>query len=238
MENKNLTDLVLPEETQITKTQETSLVEMLANTNIIQENDYELLAESKQFIVDAYKSVPMYRPLVLKLFGVLNNSDFPTVDSKYWQCKVEAEVHANELIRELHDLELQKIQIERAKSILNRIIKKFNEELNTEIKQEVELDIKEQKILISKKQFELLQLQKKIKYRIEEVVQWKKISANLELSKDFKNKNYGQMLADSLCNKWQNQIGVVKSEEEKIGLRNQIEMMRKLSEDMQKIKNQ
>jgi hypothetical protein len=233
-----LNNVVVPEENELAKTQEKSLVEMLANTNIIQENDYEMLAESKQFIVDTYKSVPMYRPLVLKLFGVLNNSEFPTIDSKFWQCKVEAEVHANELVRELHDLELQKIQIERAKCVLGRIIKKFDVEKDMEIKQEVELDIKEQKILISKKQFELLQLQKKIKYRIEEVVQWKKISSQLETSKDFKNKNYGQMLADSLCNKWQAQINSVKTEEEKIGLRNQIDMMRKLSDDMQKIKNQ
>ena len=209
------------------------LVEMIAQETLIQQNDLKLLSESKGFIVDAYKSVPMYRPLVIKLFGVLNNSEFPTSDSKFWQCKVEAEVHANELIKDLHDLELQKIQIERAQFLLNKIVGKLNVEKDEETKKEVEFDVREQRILISRKQFDMLQLQKRIKYRIEEVVQWRQISEKLVKSADFKNINYAQMLAESLVNKWTQKIGDPElSSHDKAGLSNQITMMKKLTEDL------
>ena len=217
-----------------------SLVEMLSKEAVIKENDLQLLSDSKQFIVDTYKSVPMYRPLVIKLFGVLNNGDFPTVDSKFWQCKVEAEVHANELIRDLHDLELQKVQIDRSKFLLTKIIKKVQTESDGDIRVEVEFDIKEQKTLISKKQFELLQLQKKIKYRIEEVVHWRQIAGKLEKDKSFGNQNYAQMLADSLCAKWDNQIknDPKLDEHQKSNMIKQVEMMKQLSTDVSKVKNQ
>lgn len=209
------------------------LVEMIAQETLIQQNDLKLLTESKGFIVDAYKSVPMYRPLVIKLFGVLNNSEFPTADSKFWQCKVEAEVHANELIKDLHDLELQKIQIERAQYLLQKILAKSEEEKDPETKLQVGFDIREQRILISRKQFDMLQLQKRIKYRIEEVVQWRQISEKLIKSSDFKNINYAEMLAESLVNKWQQKIqDPALTQNEKSGLNNQIAMMKKLSEDI------
>lgn len=215
--------------------QETSipLVEMIAKETLIQQNDLKLLTESKGFIVDAYKSVPMYRPLVIKLFGVLNNTEFPTADSKFWQCKVEAEVHANELIKDLHDLELQKIQIDRAQFLLKRIVKRSIEEKDAETKVEVDFDIREQRILISRKQFDMLQLQKRIKYRIEEVVQWRQISEKLIKSSEFKNINYAEMLAESLVNKWQQKIkDPAISQGDKTGLNNQILMMKKLVNDI------
>lgn len=209
------------------------LVEMIAQETLIQQNDLKLLTESKGFIVDAYKSVPMYRPLVIKLFGVLNNSEFPTSDSKFWQCKVEAEVHANELIKDLHDLELQKIQIERAQYLLQKILVKSEEEKDPETKLEVGFDMREQRILISRKQFDMLQLQKRIKYRIEEVVQWRQISEKLIKSADFKNNNYAEMLAESLVNKWQHKMqDPALSQHDKVGLKNQIFMMQKLSEEI------
>lgn len=216
-----------------------SIVNLLADINLFSEKEVKLFSESKQFIVDTYKSVPMYRPLVLKLFGVLNNSEFPTVDSKYWQCKVEAEVHANELIRDMHDVELQKVQLERATEFLTRLSTLYQQEKDSSKKLDIEFDIREQNILLSKKKFELLQLQKKIKYRIEEVVQWRQIAERLEQQQSFKKQNYAEMLAESLLNKWDSQI---KSDdklsvEQKSALAAQVKMMQELSNQV-KSRNQ
>lgn len=216
-----------------------SIVNMLSEVTLISDKEVQLFAESKQFIIDTYKSVPMYRPLVLKLFGVLNNSEFPTVDSKYWQCKVEAEVHANELIRDMHDAELQKVQLERANENLSKMSEIFKTESDPRKKKEIEFDIREQNIMISKKRFEFLQLQKKIKYRIEEVVQWRQISQRLEKQQTFKNQNYAEMLSEALANKWNNQIKTDKelSDEQRNGLAEQVKMMQELSKQVS-IKNQ
>lgn len=216
-----------------------SIVNMLSEVTLISDKEVQLFAESKQFIIDTYKSVPMYRPLVLKLFGVLNNSEFPTVDSKYWQCKVEAEVHANELIRDMHDAELQKVQLERANENLSKMSEIFKTESDPRKRKEIEFDIREQNIMISKKRFEFLQLQKKIKYRIEEVVQWRQISQRLEKQQTFKNQNYAEMLSEALANKWNNQIKTDKelSDEQRNGLAEQVKMMQELSKQVS-IKNQ
>ena len=106
-------------------------------------------------------------------------------------------------------------------------------------RKEIEFDIREQNIMISKKRFEFLQLQKKIKYRIEEVVQWRQISQRLEKQQTFKNQNYAEMLSEALANKWNNQIKTDKelSDEQRNGLAEQVKMMQELSKQVS-IKNQ
>jgi hypothetical protein len=207
-----------------------SLVEILNNTAIITEEDKQALSDCKVFIADTYKSVPMYRPLAVKLFGVLDDANFPTSDMKFWQCKVEAETHAMELVRDIHDLELQKNQIERAEFLLKRIHARHTEAETEDLKAEIMFDIKEQTLVISKKKFELFQLQKKIKYRIEEVNEWRQISETLTKAPTFKHQNYAQMLSDSLVHKWNSRISNPNTpDNEKKFLSNQIDMLRKLT---------
>ena len=54
--------------------------------------------------------------------------------------------------------------------------------------------------------FEYAQLQKKIKYRIEEIKEWKILSEKLEATPNFKKSNYGQMILESLEDKWTSQL--------------------------------
>lgn len=203
-----------------------TLIEELYETSIITDKDVKAISDCKKFIADTYFSVPMYRPLVVKLFGVLNSKEFPTDDMKFWQCKVEAEVHASELVRDIHDMELQKNQIDRAKYVLE----KMKDKEKTSVDEEIKFDIKEQELIISKKMFELLQLSKRIKYRIEEVNEWRLISETLTKNKDFKNKNYAQILSDSLKNKFVRMLNDPNlSEKEKINVQAQIKTLDEIS---------
>jgi phage terminase Nu1 subunit (DNA packaging protein) len=159
--------------------QSSDILTLLNNQSLIKESDIKNLSECKQFILDTYTDVPMFRSLPVKLLGVLNDKDFPTPDAKYWQCKVEAEVHANELVRDFLDLELANIGIEEKEYILELMEEKHGLERDEKKKKEMSFDIRKQKILIAKSNFELKQLEKRIKYRAEEVVEWKKISETL-----------------------------------------------------------
>jgi len=184
-----------------------SLVDKYCSKSIMTSDDFKALAESSDFMVSTYETVPMYRPLIIKLFGVLGNKDFPTVDSRFHQCKVEAEVHSNELIRELHELQLQKNSIDRAEYLLKEVMQnKYEKETDIIGKKEIEFDMKDQVIIISKKKFEYVQLEKKIKYRISEINEWRLISEKLFKSPDYKNQKYEEIMVELLTNSYSNEL--------------------------------
>jgi hypothetical protein len=177
---------------EITEVKNTDLINLLEETSLLTSDVCESLEKSKDFILSTYTDVPMYRPLPIKLFGVLNDKNFPTPSEKFWQCKVEAEVHANELIRDIHDLEIAKIDLDRALLLINKIVtKKSNSGLSEDDISLLELDLRELNVKVSRKRFEIKQIEKRIKYRIDEVTEWKKISDSLlEKNPDISANNY------------------------------------------------
>lgn len=197
----------LNEQSSELKKSEQSIVEMYFSSNVINNDDWKKLIESKQFMLDTFQSVPMYRSLPIKLFGVLNDSSFPTPESKYYQCKAEAEVHSNELIKDLHDLELMKIDIEQAEYLLAVVMKNKFDKSNDEIeKQEITFDMRKQNIIISNKKFDYAILQKKIKYRIMEISEWKTISDKIASNKDFNNVSYNDVLLHNFALSFEQKI--------------------------------
>lgn len=211
------------------KAQATALGDLIAQAPIITDKDLQALTDSKEFIANTYLSVPMYRPLVVKLFGVLDDVHFPTPDMKFWQCKVEGETHAMELVRDVHDMEIQKNQIDRAVFLLEQMKVKHENTSTETMKKEIGFDIREQTLIISKKRFEMFQLQKKIKYRIEEVNEWRLIAEKMAKDAQFKNHDYAHMLTESLINKWRIKISTSKDPKEQQALGEQLQHLQKLS---------
>jgi len=182
------------------------LIDLFSKSNLLTDKDIKNLEDAKNFIVQTYTSVPMYRPLAIKLLGVLSHTEHPTNESKLWQCRVEAEVHANELVRDIHDLEKLKIQIERNDYLLSHVMQpKFNTLDEKHLKVELQFDMRLLSVTISQQKFELLQLQKRIKYRIEEVHEWKVISEKL-IEAGTTDGNYGEMLLKNLRTKLENDL--------------------------------
>lgn len=212
---------------QIVKNSNQSLSEQIFNIQLLDNLDIENLKNSCDFILGTYQTVPMFRPLAIKIFGVLNDKEFPTTDLKYNQCKIEAEVHANELIRELHDLEMQKLHLQKAEYLLTTVIQNKYETSNDDIsKKEIEFDMKEQKIIISKKKFEYKQLEKKIKYRIMEVHEWKEISEQLSKNVNFKNQNYNDLMFDLFINDYTNKLNDnALPEDKKLFIKSQLSLL-------------
>jgi hypothetical protein len=205
-----------------------SLIELFAACPLIQQKDIENLESAKNFIVETYASVPMYRPLAVKIIGVLSNKEHPTNESKLWQCKVEAEVHANELVRDLHDLEKIKIQIERNDYLLNRVmVDKLANAQDDHMKAEIGFDMRQLAVTVSQQKFELFQLQKRIKYRIEEVHEWKILNDKL-LGAGTKNIPYSEMLIQNYEKKWTEELNNPEiTPEDKINLQTKLAMVKK-----------
>jgi hypothetical protein len=215
---------------ELTEKSNSTLSDKIFNIQILEDLDFKKLSDSCEFILDNYKDVTMFRPLAVKLFGVLNDKDCPTLETKNYQCKIEAEVHANEIIKELHELEMHKIHIQKAEFLFNTVMKLKYEQTNDEIiKKEIEFDMAEQKIIISKKKFDYKQLEKKIKYRIMEIYEWKTISETIVKTPQFKNKNYNEILLDVFINDYTNKLNNnLLKEDQKMFIQKQLESLKEI----------
>lgn len=215
---------------EVSEIQNNDLIEVLESKSLITDSVCKTLMEAKDFIASTYTDVPMYRPLPVKLFGVLNDKSFPTAEAKWWQCKVEAETHANELIRDIHDFELAKIELDKSKLILKRMESRRNSKGHTQEDVEmVDLDIREQKVYLSRKRFEIKQVEKRIRYRIEEVTEWKKISDELMRmhGQDIVKENYVQHYVNKLKHSISQKLNASEDAEEKKNLQQQLNFIDK-----------
>lgn len=215
---------------EVSQKNQGSLSDLFFNVQLLNDKDLIDLQKSCNFIIQTYESVPMFRPLAVKVFGVLSDKDFPTSDLKYNQCKIEAEVHANELVRELHELQIQKLHIEKAEYCLQHVMKKkYDEALmnkNEDAVAEINFDMIEQQIIISKKRFEFKQLEKKIKYRIMEINEWRELSDVLLKAPDFKNKDYNSLMIDIFTNDYNKKLEDPNvPEDKKLFIKRQLELL-------------
>jgi len=211
---------------EIIKNEKSDILTLIEEKNLLDPSTQQQLMEAKEFIAETYTDVPMYRPLPVKLFGVLNDKDFPTPEQKYWQCKVEAEVHANELIRDLHDLELQKLEIEKIELLIEKIKTKIDMTSTDLDRKLIELDIKEQLIYISRKRFEIKQTEKRIKHRILEVGEWKKISDGLKENNNINLHDYIQHYSDKIKYNLEKKLTSDKtSDVDKNGIKTQLQII-------------
>lgn len=161
------------------------VVGQMNKLSMITKHDIARLKEAESFLLSTYTDVRKYRPLITKLTSVLNNKNFPTVDSKYWQCKNEAEVHFNELKRSLYkydkasvDVEEMTFKIAEMESILDKNgVNSFGQAIDINA---LGFDLRRMNIKKESHVFELKQMEKDLKYRIEEVTDWHKIADHLE----------------------------------------------------------
>jgi len=145
--------------------------------------------------------------MVKKVTSVLTDGNFPTVDSKYWQCKVEAEVHFNELSRGMLKYERALIDIEEIDYKIKSIDDMLFNDAPTKEKFDPELiKFDKARLVIKRKEylFELKQLEKTLKYRIEEVTDWYKISERLK--PDMKSKTYDEHVVEAHFRKLENNV--------------------------------
>lgn len=160
------------------------VVHVLKSGALITEEEVAKLRKAQKFLLATFTQVPQFRPRINKLTSVLSDGTCPSMDAKYWQCKAEAEVHFKELQREtfkfrkaLVDLKEINYKISSIKQLLSNDIipadKKYDPEL-------VKCDLERLQIKKDQYEFELKQLEKTMKYRIEELVDWDDIAGVLE----------------------------------------------------------
>ena len=229
-EKQELTKSDLEDNFSLLKTKETNdeVLEQIFSLTLITPNDLKKFEESKEFLLSTYTDVPQYRPLLVKLVSVLNDTSFPTYDAKYWQCKAEAEVHYNEFNRELIKYKKGLIDIAEIDYKIKVLEKKLNELEKDTDPILVEFDLKR---LFNKKEeymFEMKQLEKKLKYRMEEMTDWAKISANLEEHCEFSTKVHAEHFSKSFIKSLESRINKSSDEKEKKMLNDQLNTFKRM----------
>jgi hypothetical protein len=208
------------------------VVEKIKNLTLLTPSDCKSLDAAKSFILSTYTDVPEYRPLVIKMASVLNDGNFPTVDSKYWQCKKEAEVHFNNLVTELYRIEKALIDIEE----MDYVIASQEHCLeNTQIDKGIDpikmgFEIRRLKVKREEYIFNLKRMEKTVKYRIQEIIEWAAISEYYEKSCKYNVKKYNDHLTEDLFKALQIKISSATSEEERKNFTSQLMTLRGLIE--------
>jgi hypothetical protein len=161
-------------------------------------SDVAELKKAEAFIFSTYTDVRQFRPLINKVTSVLSNGKFPTADAKFWQCKAEAEVHFNELRRDLFKHDRSTVDIEEiAYKIASMEVILNNNDIKDYDKNLIGFDLRRLQTKKDQYKFELKQLEKTMKYRIEEITDWKKISEEFEGQCNYSTKNPNEHVADT-----------------------------------------
>jgi hypothetical protein len=220
--------------------QDNKLLQAVTNTNfevleqiykgtLISPDDVTKLKEAQDFLLSTYTDVKPFRPMITKLAGVLSNGKFATPDAKFWQCKIEAEVHFNEMIRDIHKYERAKIDLEEIDYEIEHLQRSLElNRIKNNDSTKIEFQIRKLKVKKSEYEFEMKQIEKTIKGRIEEVTDWNTIAKKLApvcqystTNSDYQEESYYKFL--------EYKIASVTDEKEKAQFQSQLDTFKQIT---------
>ena len=170
------------------------IIEEIKKTDLITEKDIENIKKAQAFLLTSYKNVPVYNTRISKVVSILSDAKFPTNDSKYWQCKMQAEVHFNELIRGFQKIDRANIDLEEIQYQIGTLDNIINSKENLEATKFDEMKLKfDRRRLVNKLNqyaFELKLLEKDVKQRLREINDWAEMAASFENSCNYSVTDY------------------------------------------------
>lgn len=150
-------------------------IDKISNMELLDEEDKLAFNEISTEIREAWDKKQIWRTDFEIEYGVLNSVDFPTPDSKYWQCLKELDAVFDQMMQTYYkfkekqiEFKMMDVHIKRNKEAMEEIESETDKEL-FELKNE-QLENKKDKISYS-----LLNLKQQVKDRIREMKQWSKM---------------------------------------------------------------
>lgn len=171
------------------------IIDAIRNTDLINETDVANIKKAQTFLLTTYKDVPIYNTRIAKVSSILSDAKFITNDAKFWQCKMQAEVHFNELIRALYKLDRVKIDLEELQyqiSTIDNIINS-NDVEGTKLDL-IKLGFDKRRLINKLNQYvyEMKLLEKDIKQRLREINDWAEISLQFEATCEHSTSNFDE----------------------------------------------
>jgi len=171
------------------------IIDAIRNTELVNETDVANIKKAQTFLLTTYKDVPIYNTRIAKVTSILSDAKFITNDAKFWQCKMQAEVHFNELVRALYKLDRVKIDLEELQyqiSTINNIID--NNDVEGTKLDLIKLGFDKRRLVNKLNQYvyEMKILEKDIKQRLREINDWAEISLEFEGSCEHSTSNFDE----------------------------------------------
>ena len=181
---------------------------IIKNSSILNEDNYKALALIQKDLEHGFKVNQVFRSRYEMTYGVLNDLKFPTADSKHWQAIREQQVHFQELALLSFEYKKTLAQIE----LLEAQILKLHQ-TNGDLTTPARIKLKE--IEIEKLEFISVQWQKIAQERVREVTSWAQIIQKLLPQLKYSPDSYEEHQPESYLQRFQNELGVLKSVEYK-----------------------
>ncbi len=187
-------------------------IETLKGSKIITDEDLKSLLDLQDELKDVFLHSQVFRTRTEMEVSVLNDIEFPTPDSKYWQAVREQNVMFQELVYLSYDYRKTSLEIED--------LKRQKEKEKDKIKKEL-LEVE-----IERKTFDLLNMEKVAKDRIREIKEWHQIKQNLLDKVEYSLEDVNEHQLVSYTKRWLRQYltaGNELSSSEKLNLVSQLE---------------
>lgn len=187
-EKERTTELVVPE--SINSKALISGIDVLRDTELIKPEDFEFLYEHIDQYEKRFRTRGLFRSKTEMIAGVLNDSEHPTVDSKYWQAIGEQNVHLSELI----NLSYETKKIEADNDLLVAEIEELEDEISKcdnpiEVKK-LKAKLKKKRVELAQAGFVLTQQRKVAQERLREIKTWEGIIEQLEPNLEFGSEDF------------------------------------------------
>jgi len=165
-------------------------IDVLRGTELIKPEDFEFLHKHVDQYEKRFRTRGLFRSKTEMIAGVLNDSEHPTVDSKYWQAIGEQNVHLTELI----NLSYESKKIEADNDLLIAEIEELEDNIN---KSDNPIEVKKDRAKLKKKRIELAQAEfgmtqqrKTAQERLREIKTWEGIIEELEKNLEFGSEDF------------------------------------------------
>jgi len=208
-----------------------SVVEQIRGMSLIDPKEAADLQEAKTFLLSTYTDVPQYRPMVVKVASVLDDGRLSTADAKFWQCKKEAEVHFQELVNGVYKWQLAQVDLQEMDykiASLEKLLespKGIRDDLDPTL---IGFDLQRMKIKRERYEFNVKQVEKNIKYRIEEVTDWAVIAKSLEAKCKHSTSNAQEHHVEAFYKRLEFEIDKATDEKTKQQFQSQLNTLKRL----------
>jgi hypothetical protein len=181
---------------EVTKYGDTAL-DIIGQSKILTEDDLNVVRDLKGELVDNFLHSQVFRTRTEMEVSVLNDMNFPTPDSKYWQSQREQNVHFHELVMLSYEYRKNLVEIKKLK---RKLEPKFLPEgplpeLDSLDKELLQIEI-EKLTFISRNQ------ERVAKDRIREIKEWHEIKARLIPGMEFGLEDCGEHQLISYTRRW------------------------------------
>ena len=153
---------------EATKYGDTAL-EIIGSSKILTTQDLDVIQDLKEELGENFRVAQVFRTRTEMEVSVLNDMNFPTPDSKYWQSQREQNVHFHGLVMLSYEYRKNLVEIRQLQKRLRLLP---DEEINEDARELLVIEI-EKKTFIARNQ------ERAAKDRIREIREWHEIKARL-----------------------------------------------------------